>query len=121
MKFVHKFYSVILFLNLSETYRVVSYFINLPTVAISTGSLIINLIYIFLNINSLKILLKKKIFILWLIISPILPFVFMCVFLFTGFLSLSDMQYWVVYDLLFSTLFISSCILAYNVKFSFVK
>ncbi|MGN6213111.1 hypothetical protein, partial [Parafilimonas sp.] len=115
-KVSHIFYSIILFLNLSETYRVLSWILSTGTSIISTVTLIINAIYIVINFQSAKKLFSTRIPMLWLFITLLFPVIMITLSFVLGFMELSEMGYWISFTALFGSLFVASAILAFNVS-----
>lgn len=120
-KLFHNFYFFVLFLNFSETYRLLSYLIRKESSFISGITLALNLVYILINFSTFKKLLNNKIYVKWLLISPVLPVVYMVYFYLSNQIEFSDFQYIFLYEFLFGTLFIATSIFSYNVNFEFIK
>jgi len=116
MKLYDKIYAVILFLQFSETYRLLAYFLRLPTVVLSVLTLLLNIIYILIKWNTLKVFFQNKIFNYWFVLFVILPPLYFTIHLLFGYLTLKEYQYWFFFNLLFSSFFVAAGLFAYNVS-----
>lgn len=118
---VNILFGIIVLLNLTEAFRVFAFVLNLPTFAISAGSLVINFLYIFANYKSVSAFISLRLVRLWLSVILIFPIVMMMISVLLGYMSMPDFIYYMSFTLLFGTLFFSTIILSYNTSEKWIR
>jgi hypothetical protein len=121
MKVLDKIFLLLVFLHLSETFRILLFLLEQPSQIFSIVSLILFLIYLSLNLKILKILFKKKIFKYWLTLIFTIPTTTFLINFLRGFIELENFIYWISFNLAFSCLFVVTTIVAYKVDLKYLK
>ena len=121
MKNLNKVFLFLLFLNLSETYRVILYYTNIPSVVISAITTIFSLIYILCNTKYLAMFLKRKLFNYWLILIFVIPTISIIINHYRGLIKIGDMWYWLSFNALFAFLYVCSVIISYVLPLKTIK
>ncbi len=115
MKFFNKLFILLLFLNLSETYKLILFSWGIPSVVTSVATVVLLLLYILFNLNTLSVLARVSFFKYWFILVFLIPTVSISINYFRGNLNETELTYWLAFNALFSFLFVSSAIVAYSV------
>src|ERR1700723_3239080 len=105
MKILNKFFIFVLFLNLSETYKLLLYFWGIPSVVTSVATLALLFLYIVFNLKTLSILAKVSFFNYWLVLIFLIPTLSISINYFRNFIKGPDLTYWFGFNALFSFLF----------------
>src|ERR1700722_8818224 len=106
MKFLTKLFILLLFLNLSETYKLLLYYWGIPSVVTSVATLVLLFLYILFNLKTLSTLAGVSFFKYWLIMIFLIPTLSILINYYRNFLKGAELTYWLGFNALFSFLFI---------------
>lgn len=118
MKIFTQLILLVLFLQLSDTYKLILILVNKQTVIASIITLLILLIYILVHFKRFKSILKDSLFKSWLNIIFILPIFFTTLHFFLGNLTFDDYQYWIPFITFFGCLYVVSVMIFKNTESS---
>lgn len=101
---------IMLFLQVTDTYKIILLVIGKKTVFFSTLTLVFSIIYLLFNFRDYRKIYKFKIFKKWIWLILFLPLLINTIHLFIGNLSVSEYTYWFSFILFCSLLFVLSAI-----------
>jgi len=114
MKYIKVLFFFIVFLQLTDTYKLPLLLIGQTTSTASLATLIMCMTYIAFNFSLFRKLLRQKLFKIWINIIVTLPAFFTTVHFFMYHLDLAEYIYWISFFLFFGSLYVVSAMLVYS-------